>query len=454
MVRSGARLVLFIGLKGRKFDALAYSTWRGDLISQGIDPYIHAAVYGIRESILGFNGNFELTFSRAADPNKPWLLVVTHDMSRTGAPILALSLSKFLGDTFNTVTLSLGRGVLEENFHRTSNVLAQDYGNRRSTKNFHRRIKNLCKTFEFSGAFVNSLESVFSIAPLAKQGVESIALIHEYASYSRKDEETIEGLRSAKSLIFSSELTRDSFLPLLDSNAGQRVRVLHQGHCEIPVGASKTDALDTKFRESVDEAFRTKTLGIPLRVLGAGYIQYRKGPELFISLAAKITKVPGFEDSKFLWVGDGFDPRHIEYGSFLQDQIERSNLTSNLRIINSSDDFEYALSACDIFALTSRLDPFPNVVIDSLKAGKPAFVFRDCSGFPEIFDKMPAFRKYVAPYLDVERMAEQIVTFVSNTRAQDKPEPSHEISDFFENEFSFKIYGEELLNEAREMRKN
>lgn len=453
-IRSIARFVLFIGLRGRKFDALAYSTWRGDLISQGIDPFIHAAVYGIRESVLGFNTNFELTTSKAGDAKKPWLLVVTHDMSRTGGPILALSLSKYLGENFNVVTLTLGRGVLEENFHRSSNVLAQDYGNRKVTKNFQRRIKNLCRRYQFSAAYVNSIESVFSIAPLAMQGVDSIALIHEYAAYSRTDEETIEGLRAAKSLIFSSALTRDSFLPLLNSNLSQRVRVLHQGHCEIPISASKPVALDAKFRESVDTAFSLKKSEVPLRVMAAGYIQYRKGPDLFISLAAKITSVPGFEDSKFLWVGDGFDPRTIEYGAYLQDQIERSNLATNVSIINSSEDFEYALSACDVFALTSRLDPFPNVVIDSLKVGKPAFVFKDCSGYPEIFDKTPAFRKCVAPYLDVDGMAELIISLVRSLKMGSQPNLSREILDFFDKEFSFQTYVDELLSEARELRKN
>lgn len=449
-----ARGILIIGLGGRNFDAEAYSVWKGDLISKGINPHIHAALSGIKQILFGMRGHFEISFGKSFDEKLEWVLVVTHDMSRTGAPILALNLAEELSRKFNVVTLSLGRGTLAKNFQEASNVLVQDYGNRLANRMFKRRIKNLCGRYKFTSAFVNSVESVYAVEALADQGVESLALIHEYASYSRSDHATIRGLKLARGVIFSSELTRDSFLPVLDSSPHQLIEVIHQGHCRIPQNNSHPHTVDKEFRASVDSAFQSKTEDTPLRVLGAGYVQFRKGVDLFIALAAQTITRPGLENAKFLWVGDGFSRKNIEYGSYIQDQIERSNLTRNVIIVKSSEDFEYAIENCDAFALTSRLDPFPNVVIDSLKVGKPVFSFQDCSGFPEIFKKTPMLREFIAPYLRVDEMGNQLERFARSLNDESRSLYSGEICELFMKEFSFEGYSNQLVSAAQKMVKN
>ncbi len=449
-----AQAVLVIGLGGRKFDAEAYSAWRGDLVSQGIDPNIHAALSGIKQFFFGMRGQFEFTLGKPRDEKLDWVLVVTHDMSRTGAPILALNLAKELSSKFNVVTLSLGRGTLHNNFRDTSSVLAEDYGNRLANKMFKRRIRNLCERYNFAFAFINSVESVYAVEALAEHGVESTALIHEYASYSRSDEDTFRGLNCAKVIIFSSQLTKESFLSVLDQNSEQLLEVLHQGHCEIPQTSNKHNEVDRKFRNAVDAYFETRNSEVPLRVLGAGYVQFRKGVDLFIALAAQTVLKPGLEGAKFLWVGDGFNKKSVEYGSYLQDQIERSNLSSNVSLVKSSEDFEYALANCDVFALTSRLDPFPNVVIDSLKAGKPVFSFQDCSGFPEIFEKSSSLRGLISPYLRVDVMADQLERFAHNLNEGSRSTYTQDIGDLFRKEFSFEGYVRQLVSITQKMVKN
>ena len=53
------------------------------------------------------------------------------------------------------------------------------------------------------------------------------------------------------------------------------------------------------------------------------------------------------------------------------DQIVRSGLAKDLKILNKSKDYKRLMNRADTFLMTSRLDPLPNVAIDAMYASKP-----------------------------------------------------------------------------------
>jgi hypothetical protein len=62
----------------------------------------------------------------------------------------------------------------------------------------------------------------------------------------------------------------------------------------------------------------------------------------------------------------------------------------------------------DIFLLSSRLDPFPNVAIDAMLAGLPVICFSNGSGVAEMLADHANLRRLVVPYADASSAAEVI----------------------------------------------
>lgn len=450
LINSVAHAVLAIGLKGQRFDASAYSAWQGGLIEIGVNPVVHAAAFGVRDRILGLRESFESVIKEPNNPSLDWLLVVTHDQTRTGAPILALNLVTELSKRYNVATLSLGPGELRRNFLEESGAFYQNHGRTSSPHRFAKRVQAVVGQHGFASAVVNSIESAWVIEALANQGVRSIALIHEFPDYSVIRDSTLRGLARASKVVFSSNSARDSFRESGVVLEKTKTVVLHQGACQIPAPMDSASGIDRSFRSRAEKALNLASSDIPLRLVGAGFVQYRKGVDLFITLASRIITIPGFETSRFLWIGDGYDPKDITYGAYIQDQIRRLDLSDHISILPSSHDYSFALSISDCLALTSRLDPFPNVSIDALRVGVPVACFEGASGFSEFALANDVLRPFVAPYLDVERMALGITSFFANRSSTERSDNKAAVQAEFETHFSFEKYANALEELAKD----
>ena len=180
-------------------------------------------------------------------------------------------------------------------------------------------------------------------------------MVHEFSSYIRP--ETIAntiGLWSS-SLVFSSYLTRDDILNAFPQLKVTKTIVLPQGKCEVNCSPIKSkneniSQLSHKIHES------------DLLILGAGAIQPRKGIDIFISVASQLSKYYPIRNIKFVWMGSGYEPEtDYSVSIWIKDQIERAGLRENVFIIDHSPEYEKVMARADIFLVTSRLDPLPNV---------------------------------------------------------------------------------------------
>ena len=66
----------------------------------------------------------------------------------------------------------------------------------------------------------------------------------------------------------------------------------------------------------------------------------------------------------------------------------------------------YALA--DVFFLSSRLDPLPNVAIDAAHCGIPIVCFRGASGISDLMLTEPQLASGVVDYLDIDGAAQAI----------------------------------------------
>jgi glycosyltransferase involved in cell wall biosynthesis len=132
---------------------------------------------------------------------------------------------------------------------------------------------------------------------------------------------------------------------------------------------------------------------------GSGF--WIKGCDIFISLACLFFKKYPESDCVFVWVGKIFesDYRNIKY------DLENTGLLEKVKFIGEKSNPADYYNIFDVFALTSRVDSFPLVCLENAYLSKPLLCFAN-SGYMPIFIKDDA--GFVVPYLDVESMAEKI----------------------------------------------
>src|SRR6185295_3191444 len=156
-----------------------------------------------------------------------------------------------------------------------------------------------------------------------------------------------------------------------------------------------------------------------LVVFGCGTVQIRKGVDLFLSCAAAVATIAPKRPVRFVWIGAGYQPEgDPSYSCYLADQIERAGLGQTVSIIDAIADVEPAYALADVFFLSSRLDPLPNVAIDAALRGIPVVCFDDATGMAELLATDDQTRQCVVPYLDVNAAARVVARLADNEQAR------------------------------------
>ena len=146
-------------------------------------------------------------------------------------------------------------------------------------------------------------------------------------------------------------------------------------------------------------------------VLGAGHAQPRKGVDLFVQTAGYVAQQR--DDIAFLWVGSGYHPKSdLQYSLWVDQTIERMGLRKTVLFLPSQPNLDACFEASDLFYLPSRLDPYPNVVIDALMASRDVVCFEGATGCAELFGDEVGFRGAAVPYADVQAAGEAIIRLI------------------------------------------
>ena len=348
------------------------------------------------------------------DPGRETVLVVAHEASRTGAPILGYNIAKRLAAKYNVVTLLLSGGEIASAFDDVSQAVVgplrrQDW----HPVEAEYLVRRLLSTYGFSYAIANSIDSRLVVKPLAYAFVPVVALVHEFASYLSPAGEMGRELGWATQSVFSSkrvlELVRAEY-PNVDN---YRIHILPQGPPELPPAGPEAKA---HAEHTLKAAMRPAGSEDAFVVLGCGTIYPRKGVDLFMACAAAIAARTILRGRvRFVWIGQVLPPE-LDKGYFakLQKQIAQARIADKIAIVEEVADLEAAYSMADAFFLSSRLDPLPNVAIDSALRGLPVVCFENCSGISDILATDSIARASVVPHLDVEAAAQLVSTLAAD----------------------------------------
>jgi glycosyltransferase involved in cell wall biosynthesis len=341
------------------------------------------------------------------DATKRTVVVVSHEASRTGAPILALNLVQKLARKYNVVSIVLGGGALLNNFQAASVAVYQlkRWDTRRVTD---AAIAEICRVHDVVYAIVNSAESRNVLPGLKECGVPVVTLLHEFAAYT-KPKTSFSGIfDNSDQVIFSTRITLENALEILEITRGSMIHVLPQGKCIVPPGGDDKD--DTHERMWLRGILRPSDVSErEFVVLGAGTIEPRKAVDLFIECATRVINGPGGKRFRFVWIGSGFDPENGgNISVYLADQVARAGIRAQIDFVRPTSAIEYAYELCDALLLSARLDPLPNVAIDAITLGKPVLCFERTTGIADFLVDAGLGESCVAQYLDTRDLAEKL----------------------------------------------
>ncbi len=315
------------------------------------------------------------------------ILFIGHEAERTGAPIVLLHLLRWLNENHTGIEaelLLLRDGELREAYESVASVYVvpksmipeiADRGLR-----FLRRKLGLRKRLsipdlvpfrkDYDLVVGNTVGSLEHLAFFKKRGLRTVSWIHE--------------MRSVITSFFPelgrfAELSRSVDLFVVPSLAVETaIREF---------GVTTRFELVPEFSEiaTVNEKESTvvrMALGIPdnaFVVGGCGTVSSRKGTDLFLAVAANLSE--SINDIYFLWVGGASRYSATEFEQSL-DEIERLGL-SRVIITGSQKEPGSYFANMDVFALTSREDPFPLVCLEAASLSKPVICFAGAGGIPE-----------------------------------------------------------------------
>ena len=244
-------------------------------------------------------------------------------------------------------------------------------------RNERRSLRNVMPQLKRAGvnaAFTNTVIAGKYCKELREAGFATIALIHEMPSLI-SSEGLLPHLHAAHEfahyVIYPHAAVANAIGKAFPSLPNwDRVQILAQGI--EGVNAYRDDR--TQARDSV-----RRQLGIAADaklVLAIGTGDRRKGVDLFLDAA--LASPPSTTPVHFLWIGPLNDADITQWS---QENGGRSiQSVPNIHCLGYQDSTAIFHAAADVFALCSREDPFPFVVLESLSAGVPVVAFAGSGG--------------------------------------------------------------------------
>ena len=146
---------------------------------------------------------------------------------------------------------------------------------------------------------------------------------------------------------------------------------------------------------------------------GCGSLGWRKGTDLFLQIALNVIRTKGYENVRFLWVGGGInDKESMEFDH----DISVLGLNEYCYRIPNTDKVADFFCTMDVFALTSREDPYPLVMLEAGVHGVPVVCFESSGGGPEFVGEDSGL---IAPYLGIHEFAANIMKLYNEPKHRD-----------------------------------
>lgn len=357
------------------------------------------------------------------------ILFISHEASLSGAPILALSVLKMLKENKNySVDVMLLRGgPLYEDFAKLSDqkIIVASYYNQslsfikrvvkkleslliRRTETKEKtieKITNRLLTEKYDLVYANTAETLLWTFPFFRKSIPTIVAFHELSfaiQHSYTTQFLKENISDVSMIIAGSAAVAQNLIKSYDANP-HKIMTIHSFVDEIISITKEPIEIKKELNIKSDELI----LGI------ASSQELRKGTDLVPMLVKKIaekTEIP----FKFLNMG-GNEEKSAVIASKLD--AEKLGVKDKIIYIDHNKTPNNYINIFDIFLLLSREDPFPLVMLTAAKLEKPIIAFEQSGGAVEFLENDYGI---LVPYLDLDRMATEIVRLLENSSDRER----------------------------------
>ena len=350
------------------------------------------------------------------------ILFITHDTSRSGAPMVLLNFMKWLKNNhpeIKTSVVALKKGELLEDFKR---VAARFYDMPGDT--FYSRVKRkfISGKQKFSTSLVKELKkenfdliyaNTVSSIPLgvAINGARLFAHIHELPTTIKLLQPNFQKYADqvdtfiAVSKMVSEKLISDFSIPR------EKIKVVYEF----------TEKLEPKVNQSNEKFFK---------VGASGTFHWRKGSDVFLQVVRYVQDNYPDYNIHFTWIGKLPATEKLIAEADISKMCIQDKINFTGLVENPEDHYR----ELDVFLLPSREDPFPLVCIEVGMLGIPIICFENATGISEVLQKTDGL---LVPYLNVEKMAQKLVHYYEN--------PGLKIEHGRKNSVSFSQFSPEVL---------
>ncbi|WP_346817653.1 glycosyltransferase [Bacillus paramobilis] len=354
------------------------------------------------------------------------IIYVSHDAHFHGAQLLSLHTIKALKENFHysVAIISIGTGILIHDFQKFGPVycLEENYPTEEKVELL---IKKLLLQ-DYTIAICSTVISGDIVALLAKRNIKVISLIHELPHLIQQY--SAEGKArniadSAYKIVFPSQYVYEKFRTLTQLD--------HQ-KCHIrPQGLFNHNPYKNNIAKARSELRKKHNLPLDSKIiLGVGFADHRKGIDLFSLIAYSVRKV--HKNIHFIWVGR----TDVHFLNTLSPRY-----TAHFTLVDPTPDIGLYNAGADLYLLTSREDPFPNVVLEALDTKVPVIGFKNAGGFEDVVTEQTGA---LVDYLNLPMMLERIYEFIGDEDLRfQKGSFGQEL---IEKDFNFLHYIYQLLN--------
>lgn len=344
--------------------------------------------------------------SRHRDDTALDILFVSHDAYPHGAQNALLILTAWLKESglVNPRFIMAGPGRLFDEFLRVGPILRLDHVSQQRGLD-HPSTVRLLRSFcgnKVSAVYLNSVASGH-VAELTRHlNVPHVAHVHEL-------EKSIQRFAGPKKMAPLRDHTH-----MFIAASGPVAENLHANH-GIPRDRLKIvhEYIRSTGIHDISEAEKRSSraaLGLnpdAKMVLGCGTTDWRKGPDLFVQVAAQV-RMKNTQPVQFVWVGGQTSAEELDELARL---VTSHGLNKDVVFAGETATPLPYMIAADVFLLPSREDPFPLVCLEAADVGLPVICFAEAGGMP---DFVGADCGAVVPYLDVQRMSDELVSFLTD----------------------------------------
>jgi glycosyltransferase involved in cell wall biosynthesis len=296
------------------------------------------------------------------------VLVLSHDAHPHGGQYLALNLARELHATGVPVSVALlGPGRLADEFRRACPV--HEAFDDAAVAALARRCREDGTRLVIANTAVSG-----RVAPVfRREGIEVVTLVHELPGVIREYglEAAVRDLvQASRHVVVACDAVAKGLSGFADADALRDKLVVR------PQGLFTRSRYRGLRDASRARAALRERLGLSAQaqvVLAVGYADPRKGVDLLAEAAVRLADV---RDLHFVWVGH----RDVDVQDAVDRVLREGGMAARFHFVGLDFDTDDYYAGADLYALASREDPFPSVVLESLSVGTPVVAFAGTGG--------------------------------------------------------------------------